>query len=322
MTFKDPTIHPSQNTPRAIAEDRRQWLKNLALGGAALGMGSWLEREAFAKPVAPREKLPAKLNEPYSTRETQTSYEDATSYNNFYEFGMDKEDPAKFAERLQTRPWTVSIEGMVKKPVTLDIDSLLKLAPMEERVYRLRCVEGWSMVIPWNGYALSNLLNRVEPLGSAKYVEFISLADPKQMPGLKRPVLDWPYREGLRMDEAMNPLTLLTFGMYGELLPKQNGAPIRLIVPWKYGFKSSKSLVAIRLTEKQPLTSWSASAPREYGFYSNVNPAVSHPRWSQATERRIDGRGIFAPKIKTEPFNGYGEYVAKLYAGMDLRKFY
>ena len=285
-------------------------------------MGSWLEREAFAKPVAPREKLPAKLNEPYSTRETQTSYEDATSYNNFYEFGMDKEDPAKFADRLQTRPWTVSIEGMVKKPVTLDIDALLKLAPMEERVYRLRCVEGWSMVIPWNGYALSNLLNRVEPLGSAKYVEFISLADPKQMPGLKRPVLDWPYREGLRMDEAMNPLTLLTFGMYGELLPKQNGAPIRLIVPWKYGFKSSKSLVAIRLTEKQPLTSWSASAPREYGFYSNVNPAVSHPRWSQATERRIDGRGIFAPKIKTEPFNGYGEYVAKLYAGMDLRKFY
>ncbi|MEY3180500.1 MAG: hypothetical protein RL614_972, partial [Pseudomonadota bacterium] len=176
MTFKDPTIHPSQITPRAIAEDRRQWLKNLALGGAALGMGSWLEREAFAKPVAPREKLPAKLNEQYSTRETQTSYEDATSYNNFYEFGMDKEDPAKFAERLQTRPWTVSIEGMVKKPVTLDIDALLKLAPMEERVYRLRCVEGWSMVIPWNGYALSNLLNRVEPLGSAKYVEFISLA--------------------------------------------------------------------------------------------------------------------------------------------------
>jgi len=322
MTFQDPTIHPSQITPREIAEDRRQWLKNLALGGAALGMGSWLERDAFAKPAAPREKLPAKLNEQYSTRETQTSYEDATSYNNFYEFGMDKEDPAKFADRLQTRPWTVSIEGMVKKPVTLDIDALLKLAPMEERVYRLRCVEGWSMVIPWNGYALSNLLNRVEPLGSAKYVEFISLADPKQMPGLKRPVLDWPYREGLRMDEAMNPLTLLTFGMYGELLPKQNGAPIRLIVPWKYGFKSSKSLVTIRLTEKQPLTSWSASAPREYGFYSNVNPAVSHPRWSQATERRIDGRGIFAPKIKTEPFNGYGEYVAKLYAGMDLRKFY
>lgn len=322
MIFKDPRIDPSQITPRSIVEDRRQWLKSVVLSGAAIGMGTWFERAVFAKTPVQRDKLPSKLNEQFSTRETQTSYEDATSYNNFYEFGMDKDDPAMYADRLQTRPWTISIEGLVKKPVTLDIDALLKLAPMEERVYRLRCVEGWSMVIPWNGYALLHLLNKVEPLGSAKYVEFISLADPKQMPGLKRPVLDWPYREGLRMDEAMNPLTLLTFGLYGELLPKQNGAPVRLVVPWKYGFKSAKSLVTIRLTEKQPLTSWSASAPREYGFYSNVNPAVSHPRWSQATERRIDGRGIFAPKIKTEPFNGYGEYVAKLYTGMDLRKFY
>ncbi len=235
---------------------------------------------------------------------------------------MDKEDPAKYAERLQTRPWAISVEGMVKKPMTIDIDTLLKLAPMEERIYRMRCVEGWSMVIPWNGYALSHLIQRVEPLGSAKYIEFISLADPKQMPGLRRPVLDWPYREGLRMDEAMNPLTLLTLGLYGEILPKQNGAPVRIVVPWKYGFKSAKSLVTIRFTEKQPATSWNMSAPREYGFYSNVNPGVSHPRWSQATERRIDGRGIFAPKIKTELFNGYGEYVAKLYAGMDLKKFY
>ena len=321
MIFKDPKIQASEITPRHIFEDRRLWLKTSSLG-LAMGMGGWIEREAFAKTVAPREKLPSKLNEQYSTRETQTSYEEVTSYNNFYEFGMEKDDPAKYADRLQTRPWTVTIEGLVKKPVTLDIDALLKLAPMEERVYRLRCVEGWSMVIPWNGYSLSNLLNRVEPLGSAKYVEFVSLADPKQMPGLRRPVLDWPYREGLRMDEAMNPLTLLTFGLYGELLPKQNGAPIRIVVPWKYGFKSAKSLVTIRLTEKQPITSWLASAPREYGFYSNVNPAVNHPRWSQATERRIDGRGIFAPKIKTEPFNGYGEFVAKLYAGMDLRKFY
>lgn len=321
MIFKDPKIQASEITPRHIFEDRRLWLKTSSLG-LAMGMGGWIEREAFAKTVTPREKLPSKLNEQYSTRETQTSYEEVTSYNNFYEFGMEKDDPAKYADRLQTRPWTVTIEGLVKKPVTLDIDALLKLAPMEERVYRLRCVEGWSMVIPWNGYSLSNLLNRVEPLGSAKYVEFVSLADPKQMPGLRRPVLDWPYREGLRMDEAMNPLTLLTFGLYGELLPKQNGAPIRIVVPWKYGFKSAKSLVTIRLTEKQPLTSWVASAPREYGFYSNVNPAVNHPRWSQATERRIDGRGIFAPKIKTEPFNGYGEFVAKLYAGMDLRKFY
>jgi sulfoxide reductase catalytic subunit YedY len=322
MIFKDPKIHSSEITPRAIFEDRRQWLKTAAIGSMALGLSSWIEHESFAKTPALRESLPAKLNPLYSTRETQTSYEDVTTYNNFYEFGMDKDDPAKFADRLQTRPWTVSIEGLVKKPVTLDIDALLKLAPMEERVYRLRCVEGWSMVIPWNGYALSHLLHKVEPLGSAKYVEFISLADPKQMPGLKRPVLDWPYREGLRLDEAMNPLSLLTFGVYGELLPKQNGAPVRIVVPWKYGFKSAKSLVTIRLTEKQPLTSWSASAPREYGFYSNVNPAVSHPRWSQATERRIDGRGIFAPKIKTEPLNGYGEHVAKLYAGMDLRKFY
>jgi sulfoxide reductase catalytic subunit YedY len=321
MIFKDPKIQASEITPRHIFEDRRLWLKTSSLG-LAMGMGGWIERETFAKTVAPREKLPSKLNEQYSTRETQTSYEEVTSYNNFYEFGMEKDDPAKYADRLQTRPWTVTIEGLVKKPVTLDIDALLKLAPMEERVYRMRCVEGWSMVIPWNGYSLSNLLNRVEPLSSAKYVEFVSLADSKQMPGLRRPVLDWPYREGLRMDEAMNPLTLLTFGLYGELLPKQNGAPIRIVVPWKYGFKSAKSLVTIRLTEKQPLTSWVASAPREYGFYSNVNPAVNHPRWSQATERRIDGRGIFAPKIKTEPFNGYGEFVAKLYAGMDLRKFY
>jgi sulfoxide reductase catalytic subunit YedY len=322
MIFKDPRIQNSDITPRDVFEDRREWLKTAAMGSLAVGLGSWLEREAFAKSPATKEKLAAKLNEQYSTRETATSYEEVTSYNNFYEFGMDKEDPAKYAERLQTRPWAISVEGMVKKPMTIDIDTLLKLAPMEERIYRMRCVEGWSMVIPWNGYALSHLIQRVEPLGSAKYIEFISLADPKQMPGLRRPVLDWPYREGLRMDEAMNPLTLLTLGLYGEILPKQNGAPVRIVVPWKYGFKSAKSLVTIRFTEKQPATSWNMSAPREYGFYSNVNPGVSHPRWSQATERRIDGRGIFAPKIKTELFNGYGEYVAKLYAGMDLKKFY
>jgi methionine sulfoxide reductase catalytic subunit len=322
MIFKDPRIQNSDITPRHIFEHRREWLKNAAIGSLAIGLSSWLEREAFAKSSGPRDKLAAKLNEQYSTRETATSYEEVTSYNNFYEFGMDKEDPAKYAERLQTRPWTISIEGMVKKPMTMDIDTLLKLAPMEERIYRMRCVEGWSMVIPWNGYALSHLIQKAEPLGSAKYIEFISLADPKQMPGLRRPVLDWPYREGLRMDEAMNPLTLLTLGLYGEILPKQNGAPVRLVVPWKYGFKSAKSLVTIRFTEKQPATSWNMSAPREYGFYSNVNPGVSHPRWSQATERRLDGRGIFAPKIKTELFNGYGEYVAKLYAGMDLKKLY
>ena len=322
MIFKDRRIQSSDVTPRRVFEQRREWLKTAAMGSMAMGLDSWLEREAFAKTPIAKEKLAAKFNEQYSTKETATSYEEVTSYNNFYEFGMDKDEPAKYAERLQTRPWAISIEGLVKKPLTLDIDALLKLAPMEERIYRMRCVEGWSMVIPWNGYALSHLINKVEPLGSAKYMEFITLADPKQMPGLRRPVLDWPYREGLRMDEAMNPLTLLTLGLYGEILPKQNGAPVRLVVPWKYGFKSAKSLVTIRFTEKQPPTSWSMSAPREYGFYSNVNPSVSHPRWSQATERRIDGRGIFAPKIKTEPFNGYGEYVAKLYAGMDLKKFY
>jgi len=246
-----------------------------------------------------------------------------TSYNNFYEFGTDKSDPAAYASTLQTRPWTISIEGLVKKPLTLDIDALLKLAPIEERIYRLRCVEGWSMVIPWDGYSLSKLIHQVEPLGSAKYVEFISLADRKQMPGVKSNILDWPYREGLRMDEAMNPLTLLTLGLYGEVLPKQNGAPVRIVVPWKYGFKSAKSLVKIRFTEEMPKTSWSQFDSREYGFYSNVNPQVDHPRWSQATERRIgDPKGMFAPKIKTQMFNGYADQVASMYAGMDLKKYY
>ena len=252
-----------------------------------------------------------------------SGYKNVTTYNNFYEFGTDKTDPFANAGTLQTRPWTISIEGLVKKPLTLDIDALLKLAPMEERIYRMRCVEGWSMVIPWDGYALSKLLNKVEPLGSAKYVEFISLADRKQMPGVKSNIIEWPYREGLRLDEAMNPLTLLTFGLYGEVLPKQNGAPVRIVVPWKYGFKSAKSIVKIRLTEEMPKTSWSQFDSREYGFYSNVNPSVDHPRWSQATERRIaDNKGVFAPKIKTEMFNGYADQVASMYAGMDLKKFY
>jgi sulfoxide reductase catalytic subunit YedY len=263
------------------------------------------------------------IESPYSTKETLSEYKEVTTYNNFYEFGMDKGDPARRAGSLKINPWTVTIDGLVKKPMTIDIDALLKLAPIEERIYRMRCVEGWSMVIPWNGYSLSKLLNVVEPLGSAKFVEFVTLADPQQMPGLARPILDWPYREALRLDEAMNPLTLLTLGLYGEVLPKQNGAPVRIVVPWKYGFKSAKSIVAIRLTDKQPVTSWVKSAPREYGFYSNVNPNVNHPRWSQATERRLgDNRGIFAPKIPTEMFNGYGTQVASLYAGMDLKKNY
>ena len=256
------------------------------------------------------------------TMDAMTAYKDAAGYNNYYEFGLDKDEPARNAHTLKTRPWTVRVEGLVSKPQTLDIDSLLKLAPMEERIYRLRCVEGWSMVIPWVGYSLAELIKRVEPMGSAKYVEFVTLADKATMPYVGSRVLDWPYVEGLRMDEAMHPLTLLAFGMYGEVLPNQNGAPVRLVVPWKYGFKSAKSIVKIRFVEKEPGTAWNKAAQQEYGFYSNVNPNVDHPRWSQATERRIGEDGLFAKKRKTLMFNGYEAQVGQLYAGMDLKKFY
>ena len=307
-------------TPKSIFDQRRELIKAAAAGSFGLSLASWFSREAFA--MAP-EKLAATANPLYSSKGDVTPYKSATTYNNFYEFGTDKTDPAAYASSLQTRPWTITIDGLVKKPQTLDIDALLKLAPLEERIYRMRCVEGWSMVIPWDGYSLSKLLSKVEPLGSAKYVEFISLADSKQMPGVKSSIIEWPYREGLRLDEAMNPLTLLTFGMYGELLPKQNGAPVRIVVPWKYGFKSAKSIIKIRLTEEMPKTSWNMFDAHEYGFYSNVNPTVDHPRWSQATERRIgDAKGVFAPKIKTEMFNGYGDQVASMYSGMDLKKYY
>ena len=242
----------------------------------------------------------------------QTSLSDITSYNNYYEFGLDKSDPAAHAGKLQTRPWTVSVEGEVGKPRTFDIEELLKLAPMEERVYRLRCVEGWSMVIPWVGYSLSALLKQVEPTTNAKYVEFVTVVQRDNMPGVRAAVLDWPYVEGLRIDEAMHPLAMLVFGLYGKVLPNQNGAPLRLAVPWKYGFKSAKSLVKIRLVEKQPVSSWIKAAPQEYGFYANVNPAVPHPRWSQASERRIGEDGLFSPKRKTLPFNGYADQVAAL----------
>ena len=245
-----------------------------------------------------------------------------TGYNNFYEFGTDKRDPAERAHTLKTRPWTLQVDGLVKTPMTFAIDDLIKIAPLEERVYRHRCVEGWSMVVPWIGFPLAELLQRVGPTGDAKYVEFTSLADQKQMPGIGSGVLDWPYREGLRLDEANHPLTLLTFGLYGEVLPPQNGAPVRIVVPWKYGFKSAKSIVKISLTNRLPLTSWNRTAPEEYGFYSNVNPNVDHPRWSQATERRIGAGTLFAPKQKTLMFNGYEAQVGQLYAGMDLRKFF
>ena len=312
--------YSSEITPRAVFESRRSFIKQVALGSvssaALLEMAS---REAFAQGINP--KLAAKLNPAYSALEKQTAYKDATTYNNFYEFGTDKSDPAQNAGTLRTRPWTVSIEGEVKKPMTLDLDALLKLAPLEERVYRLRCVEGWSMVIPWVGYSFSEIIKKVEPTGNAKYVEFITLADKKQMPGVGSRVLQWPYTEGLRIDEANHPLALLTLGMYGETLPNQNGAPVRMVLPWKYGFKSAKSIVKIRFVKEQPRTSWNLSAPSEYGFYSNVNPNVDHPRWSQASERRIGEDGFLTRKRKTLMYNGYND-VASLYAGMDLKKFF
>ena len=316
--FTPPFINSSEITPKEVYACRREFLE---LGAASLLASSGLlPNLAIAQS---NQKLSGQSSPQYSTLEKQTPYKDVTSYNNFYEFGTDKSDPARNAHTLKTRPWLVSVEGLVKKPKTFDIDQLLKLSPMEERIYRMRCVEGWSMVIPWIGYPLSSLIKASDVLGSAKYVEFISLADPSQMNGLNSTVIKWPYTEGLRLDEAMHPLTLLTFGLYGEVLPKQNGAPVRITVPWKYGFKSAKSIEKIRFTDKQPVTSWNLIAPNEYGFYSNVNPQVDHPRWSQATERRIGGEGgVFSPKIKTLPFNGYDQQVSSLYAGMDLRKFY
>ena len=307
---------PSEIAPRQLFE-RRRALVRAGLAGAALGPAQAMLQAGGAHAAA--QKLATRPS-PYSTIEKPAPYEDVTSYNNFYEFGTEKEDPARYAHTLKTRPWTVAVEGAVAKPRVFDIEELLKLAPLEERIYRLRCVEGWSMVIPWVGYPLSELIRRVEPTGAAKFVEFYTLADRKQMPGLASNIISWPYVEGLRLDEANNPLTLLTLGLYGEVLPNQNGAPVRIIVPWKYGFKSGKSIVRIRFTDKQPLTSWMRTLPNEYGFYSNVNPNVDHPRWSQATEQRLGEGGILRRKRPTLMFNGYGEHVASMYAGMDLKK--
>lgn len=323
--------HPlsSEITPPSAYLGRRTLLRQLALGAGAAALSAWAVRDALAQATVPRPGKRTALSGTRSTLpgattvEAITRFENASTYNNYYEFSTDKADPAVYAKPLKTRPWTVSVEGLVGKPATHDIDSLLKLAPMEERVYRLRCVEGWSMVIPWVGYSLAELIKQVQPLGSARYVEFVTLADPEVMPGLRTRVLDWPYVEGLRLDEAMHPLTLLAFGMYGEVLPNQNGAPLRLVVPWKYGFKSGKSLVRIRFTDKQPRTAWNVAAAKEYGFYSNVNPDVPHPRWNQATERRIgEEGGLFAKRRKTLMFNGYEPQVGQLYAGMDLRTFF
>ena len=315
----------SEITSRTQYLNRRAWLQQAALGAGGVALSTLAARDAWALAPSPG-RLPALSATPSAvaganTMEKLTSYKDASSYNNFYEFSTDKAEPAALAKSLKTRPWTVSVEGLVNKPKTFDLDALLKLSAMEERIYRLRCVEGWSMVIPWVGYFLSALIREVQPQGSAKFVEFVTLADPQMMPGLRAGVLDWPYTEALRMDEAMHPLTLLGFGMYGEVLPNQSGAPVRLVVPWKYGFKSAKSLVKIRFTDKQPGTAWNKAAANEYGFYSNVNPEVPHPRWSQSTERRIgEEGGLFAKRRKTLIFNGYEAQVGQLYAGMDLKK--
>jgi sulfoxide reductase catalytic subunit YedY len=315
---------PSEITSARAYHGRRDFLRVLGAGAAGLALASWALRDARASMAGPGKlaKLPGidgKVAGAIATDKV-TPYEDVTTFNNYYEFGTDKDDPSRYAGTLKPRPWTVAVEGAVLKPKTYGIDDLLKLAPMEERIYRLRCVEGWSMVIPWVGYSLSELIKQVQPTGNAKFVELVTLADPNQMPGLNYPVLRWPYVEGLRMDEAAHPLTLLTFGLYGEVLPNQNGAPVRITVPWKYGFKSGKSIVKIRFVESMPRTAWNVAAPREYGFYSNVNPEVDHPRWSQATERRIGEDGLLKRKRPTLMFNGYADQVASLYAGMDLRK--
>ena len=299
---------PSEITSPATFERRREFMR-LAAGAIA----------SLSLPTAQgKESLAAKPSATYSAPETPTPYAHVTGYNNFYEFGSDKEDPARHASALRTRPWSITLDGLVKRPRTMAIEDVQRLAAMEERVYRLRCVEGWSMVVPWIGFPLSVLLKQVEPMADAKYVSFESALQPDVMPGVRRKLLDWPYQEGLRLDEAMHPLALLVFGLYGEILPKQNGAPLRLAVPWKYGFKSTKSIVRIRFTDRQPNTSWVSAGPTEYGFYSNVNPEVDHPRWSQAKERRL---GEFL-KRPTLMFNGYAEQVGQLYAGMDLRRFF
>jgi sulfoxide reductase catalytic subunit YedY len=311
-----PDLRWSDVTPKPLYLRRREFVRGVAFGLAAGAAG--LVSPGDARAQGKGEKLANVTKSGWGDGETLTPYEAVTTYNNFYEFGVDKDDPSRNAGTLKTRPWTVSIEGLVGKPGKFAVDDLIKPYQLEERIYRLRCVEGWSMVIPWIGFPLSEVLSRVEPTPKAKFVEFTTLLSPNYMPGQLRPVLDWPYREGLRLDEAMNPLTILAVGLYGEVLPNQNGAPIRLVVPWKYGFKSIKSIVRIRLVERQPRTAWETSQPNEYGFYSNVNPEVDHPRWSQARERRI---GEFF-KRPTLMFNGYADKVAPLYAGMDLRKYY
>lgn len=328
MLIRKPSdIPPSEITPQAAYLRRREFLRQAAALGVAGTMLPVVSGSVLAQTASPvtepgkLAKLPGKPSR-LSIAEKMTPHKDVVTYNNYYEFGTDKSQPAQYAHKLKTRPWSVAIDGEVKNRKTIGIEELLKLAPMEERIYRMRCVEGWSMVIPWVGYSMSELIKRAEPTSKAKYVAFTTAVQPESMIGLALPVLEWPYVEGLRMDEAMHPLALLGFGLYGEVLPGQNGAPVRLVVPWKYGFKSIKSIVRITFMETMPKTSWNVAAASEYGFYSNVNPEVSHPRWSQASERRIGEDGFFTPKRKTLMFNGYADQVAGLYAGMDLKKFF
>jgi methionine sulfoxide reductase catalytic subunit len=305
----------SEVTPKSLGLSRRRFLAGTALAGAAAVGAGWHEMASPPTVVRASAKIDGIQKSPFSTDEKITPYKDVTNYNNYYEFSTDKYEPAGLAKNLKIRPWTVTIDGHVKKKQVLDVDTVIKMAAPEERVYRHRCVEGWSIVVPWMGFSLSELIKRADPLPKAKFVEFTTLFDMKQMPGQRGSVLDWPYVEGLRMDEAMHPLALLCFGMYGEVLPNQDGAPLRIVIPWKYGFKSAKAIVRVRFTDSQPINTWNRSAPNEYGFYSNVNPNVDHPRWSQAKERRL---GEFL-KRPTLMFNGYDQ-VASLYSGMDLKK--
>lgn len=314
-------ISPSEITSKEIYQSRRRFIKGgaaLALGGG-LGVTSMLATQKISHAASKFSNL---IKSPFNTDETLTPYKDVTSYNNFYEFGTSKTSPAGMSKNFRTEPWAITVSGEIEKPLTLGMEDILRRYPMEERIYRLRCVEAWSMVVPWIGFPLASLIKDLKPTSRAKYVAFRTLHDPKRMAGQKTALfgsgLDWPYREGLRMDEAMNPLTILAVGLYGETLPNQNGAPIRLVVPWKYGFKSIKSIVSIEFTEKQPETTWEMLAPKEYGFYGNVNPEVDHPRWSQSRERRL---GEFR-KRKTLMFNGYAEQVAGMYKDLDMKKFF
>jgi len=317
MLIKKPADIPfSAITSKSVYLNRRRFIAGAAVAGAAAATAfAFRELGSPSLVTQANAKIDGLQKSPFSTTETQTPFKDVSNYNNFYEFSTDKYEPAGLAKNFKTRPWAVTIDGLVKKKQELDVDAIIKMAAPEERIYRHRCVEGWSIVVPWVGFSLSELIKRAEPLGKARFVEFTTLLDPKQMPGQRVPVLKWPYVEGLRMDEAMHPLALLCFGMYGEVLPNQDGAPLRIVVPWKYGFKSAKSIVRIRFTEEQPMNSWQLVTPNEYGFYSNVNPNVDHPRWSQAKERRL---GEFL-KRPTLMFNGYDQ-VASLYSGMDLKK--